>query len=87
LGLSTDAIPDSAKGAAAIKQVLSGLAQIVGGAAELRNLYGTGHGRTRVGGADGTTRQACGRNGLVVSRARRQACECGDLGALYQRAT
>jgi hypothetical protein len=50
LGLSTDAIPDSAKGAAAIKQVLSGLAQIVGGTAELRNLYGTGHGRTRVGG-------------------------------------
>jgi hypothetical protein len=27
LGLSTDAIPDSAKGAAAIEQVLSGLAQ------------------------------------------------------------
>jgi len=50
LNLSVEAIPEASKGATALKQVLSGLNQVVGATAELRNLYGTGHGRTRSGG-------------------------------------
>jgi hypothetical protein len=50
LDLSTERIPEAKKGAEAIRQVLSGLSQIVGGTAELRNLYGTGHGRARRSG-------------------------------------
>ena len=50
LDLSIEKIPEARKGAEAIRQVLSGLSQIVGGTAELRNLYGTGHGRARRGG-------------------------------------
>jgi hypothetical protein len=38
-------IPDSAKGAEAIRKLLSNLGTIAQGLAELRNLYGTGHGR------------------------------------------
>jgi hypothetical protein len=38
-------VPKASKGAEAIRQVVAGLAQIVGGVAALRNLYGTGHGR------------------------------------------
>jgi hypothetical protein len=52
LDLSLENIPEAKKGAESIKQVLAGLAQIVGGTAELRNLYGTGHGRTRRGGLE-----------------------------------
>ena len=51
LNLSADNIPESSKGASSSKRVLAGLNQIVGGVAELRNLYGTGHGRLRKGGA------------------------------------
>jgi abortive infection Abi-like protein len=50
LDLSIEKIPEARKGADAIRQILSGLSQIVGGTAELRNLYGTGHGRIRRGG-------------------------------------
>jgi Abortive infection C-terminus len=50
LNLTVDDIPESARGAGSMKQILAGLAQIVGGTAELRNLYGTGHGRTRRAG-------------------------------------
>lgn len=39
-------IPDAAKGADAIKRMLSNLGAIAQGLAELRNLYGTGHGRS-----------------------------------------
>lgn len=45
LGLAADDIPESAKGAESIKKVLNSLGTIVHGMAELRNLYGTGHGR------------------------------------------
>lgn len=45
LDLTAEDIAESKKGAQSIKQVLSGLSQIVGATAELRNLYGTGHGR------------------------------------------
>lgn len=38
-------IPDAAKGAQTIKAVLGNLAMISQGMAELRNLYGTGHGK------------------------------------------
>jgi len=44
LKLLPDDIPDAAKGAQSIKRVLSSVAQIGSGVAELRNLYGTGHG-------------------------------------------
>lgn len=42
--LPTD-IPDSARGAKTIKQLLSSLGTIAQGLGEIRNLYGTGHGR------------------------------------------
>jgi len=45
LKLVPEDIPDSAKGAETIKRMLSNLGQISQGIAELRNLYGTGHGK------------------------------------------
>jgi hypothetical protein len=45
-------IPDSKRGREAMQRVFSGLGQIVDGIAELRNLYGTGHGRSRKSGAN-----------------------------------
>ena len=44
LSLLPSDIPDRAKGAKAIRRILSNLTQITQGVAELRNLYGTGHG-------------------------------------------
>ncbi len=38
-------IPDNAKGSDLISRLLSSLNQVAQGIAELRNLYGTGHGR------------------------------------------
>jgi hypothetical protein len=46
LGLLPANIPDSAKGSETIKRVLSNLGSIAQGLAELRNLYGTGHGHS-----------------------------------------
>jgi hypothetical protein len=45
LRLVPEDIPDSAKGAETIKRVLSNLGQLSQGIAELRNMYGTGHGK------------------------------------------
>lgn len=45
LRLLASDVPEARKGSESIRKVLAGLAQIVGGTAELRNLYGTGHGR------------------------------------------
>lgn len=45
LELTVENIPRVKEGANSLKQVLAGLSQIVGGIAELRSLYGTGHGR------------------------------------------
>jgi hypothetical protein len=45
LELTPDNIPDKAKAAESIKRLLSNLATITQGIAELRNLYGTGHGK------------------------------------------
>jgi len=45
LKLLPDDIPDGARGAETIKRLLSNLGQIGQGLAELRNLYGSGHGR------------------------------------------
>jgi Abortive infection C-terminus len=50
LDLSIEDLPEAKKGADSIRKVLAGLGQIVSGTAELRNLYGTGHGRLRTGG-------------------------------------
>lgn len=47
LQISTDSVPNSAKGSAASHQVLRSLASAVQGMAELRNELGTGHGKTR----------------------------------------
>ena len=44
LALLPDDIPESARGIQTIRRVLSSLTQIVQGLAELRNLYGSGHG-------------------------------------------
>ena len=46
LKLLPDDIPQAARGAATIKRLLSSLGQIGSGLAELRNLYGSGHGRS-----------------------------------------
>ena len=46
LSLLPDTIPNNAKGSDVIRWVLSNLNQIAQGLAELRNLYGTGHGRS-----------------------------------------
>ena len=46
LNLLPSDIPDAAKGAAAMKKVVSSLGSLAQGLAELRNLYGTGHGRS-----------------------------------------
>jgi hypothetical protein len=45
LQLAPAEIPNEKKGAETIKRVLNNLAQVGVGLAELRNLYGTGHGR------------------------------------------
>ena len=45
LALLPDNIPDHAKGSEVIRRMLSNLNQVSQGIAELRNLYGTGHGR------------------------------------------
>jgi hypothetical protein len=45
LRLLPNDIPDAAKGASTIKTMLSNLATVVQGIAEIRGLYGTGHGR------------------------------------------
>lgn len=45
LKLIPEEIPDSSKGAESIKRVLGSLSQVAQGVAELRNMYGTGHGK------------------------------------------
>ena len=45
LSLLPENIPDQAKGSEVIRRMLSNLNQVSQGIAELRNLYGTGHGR------------------------------------------
>ena len=45
LKLLPEDIPDSAKGADTIKRLLSNLSSAVQGLAEIRNLYGSGHGK------------------------------------------
>lgn len=46
LDLTVEQLPEVKKGAEAMKKVLGSFASTVQGMAELRNLYGTGHGRT-----------------------------------------
>jgi len=53
LELTPDDIPDKAKAAETIKRLLSNLGSITQGLAELRNQYGTGHGKPA--GAKGLT--------------------------------
>ena len=45
LKLAADNVPDSSKGSKTIKRLLNNLATMGIGIAELRNLYGTGHGK------------------------------------------
>jgi hypothetical protein len=45
LKLVPDGIKDEVKGAKSVKAILGNLSTIVQGLAELRNLYGTGHGK------------------------------------------
>lgn len=45
LGLIPESIPNSAKGAESIRRLLSNLGSVAQGLNELRNLYGTGHGK------------------------------------------
>ncbi len=45
LDLSKESIPEAAKGSKSILQALGGMSQVVNAVTELRNLYGTGHGK------------------------------------------
>lgn len=45
LNLVPETVPEAARGADMIKRLLSNLGTIGNGLAELRNLYGTGHGK------------------------------------------
>ncbi|PBJ84189.1 hypothetical protein CMZ84_07075 [Lysobacteraceae bacterium NML93-0399] len=45
LGLIPESVPNSAKGSESIRRLLSNLGNVAQGLGELRNLYGTGHGR------------------------------------------
>lgn len=45
LGLIPESIPNAAKGAESIRRLLSNLGNVAQGLGELRNLYGTGHGK------------------------------------------
>lgn len=45
LGLIPESIPNSARGAESIRRLLSNLGNVAQGVGELRNLYGTGHGK------------------------------------------
>lgn len=45
LGLVPESVADSAKGVEVIRRILSNLGSVAQGLAELRNLYGTGHGK------------------------------------------
>lgn len=53
MNLEPNEVSPSAKGAETIKKTLSNLGQIVTGINELRNLYGTGHGKVRQTGVSG----------------------------------
>ncbi|MFG0300597.1 MAG: abortive infection family protein [Phycisphaerales bacterium JB047] len=55
LGLSASSIPAEKKSASTIKTLLSNLASVGGGLADLRNSYGTGHGKH--GNETGLTRR------------------------------
>lgn len=50
LKLDPSDIAETARGAELIKRTLSNLGQVITGIGELRNLYGTGHGRSRQSG-------------------------------------
>lgn len=45
LGLIPESIPNAAKGSESIRRLLSNLGNVAQGLGELRNLYGTGHGK------------------------------------------
>jgi len=45
IGILPDSIPESAKGVESIRRVLGNLGAVAQGLGELRNLYGTGHGK------------------------------------------
>lgn len=47
IDLSVDSVTTERTGAEEIRKILGSLAQVVAGIAELRNMYGTGHGRPR----------------------------------------
>jgi hypothetical protein len=55
LNLTADDVSDTAKAADTIKKMLSNLGTIVQGSAELRNAYGTGHGKSKTQAKSGLT--------------------------------
>jgi hypothetical protein len=46
LGLIPESVPSAAKGAETVRRLLSNLGNVAQGLGELRNLYGTGHGKS-----------------------------------------
>jgi hypothetical protein len=55
LRLTAEDISDDAKAAKTIKRMLNNLGTIVQGSAELRNAYGTGHGKSKIEAKRGLT--------------------------------
>jgi hypothetical protein len=73
LHLTTDDISDTAKAADTIKKMLNNLGTIVQGSAELRNAYGTGHGKSKSQAKSALTPRHAR---LAVGAARRSASSC-----------
>jgi hypothetical protein len=70
LQLVPEDVPNSTKGAEVVKRILSSLAQVSTGIAELRNLYGTGHGKG-------------GRSKSLSARHARLAASCATTLAIF----
>jgi hypothetical protein len=68
LHLDVDSVQPDKAGAESIKKVLRGLAMVVSGNAELRNRYGTGHGRHRKSGLQQRHAELAGTCALAVAR-------------------
>lgn len=68
ISLDVDRVVDVKPGAESIKKVLRGLAMVVSGTAELRNRFGTGHGRHRRSGLQVRHAELVTGSSLAVAR-------------------
>jgi len=79
LGLIPESVPSAAKGAETVRRLLSNLGNVAQGLGELRNLYGTGHGK--VGATRGLgprhARLAVGAESTLATFLLETHAECG----------